>query len=99
MACPKGVIGTLVARRKGREPASVLDGRQACASSREYLVRIGLVADIPHEPIVRGLIDVMQRHAEFDHTQTRGKMTAFLTDGLDEVAAQLLGYRYEFRLG
>ncbi len=49
---------------------------------------IGLVAHIPHQAVVRGLIDVMQGDSEFYHTEASAKVTAGLADAVEQKGAQ-----------
>src|SRR5271170_3076456 len=52
-------------------------------------MRIGLVTDIPDQPVMRRLEDVMQRHRQLDHSEPRAEMTASDRDGVDQLGAQL----------
>ena len=35
---------------------------------------VGLVADIPHQPIIRGVEDVVQRNRQFHRSKARREM-------------------------
>ena len=91
LECPTPKVSySLSARdRKGREPAALLDGVELVAPAGEHLVRIGLVADVPHQPVARRLEDVVQRHRELDGAEARGEMSAARGDAPDQVVAQL----------
>ena len=76
MADAEGVVFAFGARRERCEPAALLDGVELVAPAGEHLVRIGLVTDVPHQPVARRLEDVVQRHRELDRTEARGEMSA-----------------------
>ena len=60
-------------------------------------MRIGLVADIPHQPVVRRVEHVMQRDGQFHRAQIGRQMPAGLAHRLDDVGAQLLGQLRQLR--
>ena len=47
------------------------------------------MTDVPHQPIFRRVIHVVQGNREFHRAQACGEVTTFLADGLDEEVAQL----------
>ena len=55
------------------------------------LVRISLMADIPHDAVFRGVVEVVQRGGQFDHAQIGTEVATGLAGGLDEIGAQLIG--------
>ena len=75
--------------RKGREPALELDRPQAVATSGQHLVRVGLVADVPDQAVVRRVEDVVQRDRQLDRAEPGGEMPAHLADRVDQELAQL----------
>ena len=93
----KSVVLALATRREGRKPAILLDRMQTFAPAREYLVRVGLMADVPHEAVARGVVDVMQRDGELHRTQTRGEVTATGADAVDQEVTQLRGHGRQLR--
>ena len=86
------VVFAFSARGKGSETVLQLDGAQRIAPSGEHLVRVRLVADVPHEPVVGRVEDIMQRDGEFDCAEPGGEVTAHLAHCVDEVPAQLAGH-------
>src|SRR5574338_755111 len=66
MARAKSVVFRLVTPEKPADAAVLFDRRQKLAASGQALVRVGLVADIPDEPIVRRVERVVQRDSQFD---------------------------------
>ncbi len=69
----------------------LLDGMQQVAASGQHLVRIGLMAHIPHDPVVGRIEDIVQCDRELHRAQPRRKMPAHLTHGMNQVLAQLGG--------
>src|SRR5690606_13870716 len=96
MADAECVVLAFGARRKRREAAVLLDGVQPVASAGEHLVRIRLMADVPHEAVVRRVEDVMERNRQLYRAEARGEVAAARADGLDEELPQLLRDRREF---
>ena len=89
MADAEGVVFAFGARRERREAAALLDGVEPVAPAGQHLVRIGLVADVPHQAVVRRVEDVVQRDGELDRAEARGEMSAARGDAADQVFAQL----------
>ena len=93
----EGVVLALAAGRKGREAAVLLDGVQQLAPAGEHLVRIRLVADVPHQPVVGRIENVMQRHGQLDRSQTGGEVPPAGGDALDQELPQLIRHGGELR--
>ena len=64
----KRVVLALGAPREAREAAFLAQGADAAAAAGDDLVRIGLVAHVPDQPVVGGIEHMVQRDGEFDHT-------------------------------
>ncbi len=77
------------ARGERRQAAFLLDGVQTLAPPGEHLVRIGLVAHVPHDAIDRRVEYVMQGDGELDRAEPGREVAAARRDGLDEEFAQL----------
>jgi hypothetical protein len=58
------------------KPPALAKRADAVAAAGEDLVRIGLVADVPDEPVARRIEHIMERHGQFDHAQAGAKMAA-----------------------
>ncbi len=85
----KGVVGALAARRKGRKTVFLFDGNQSIAPTGEDLVWIRLVPHVPHEPIVRRVVDVVQRHSELHRAKARREVSTAGRHRVDQIFAQL----------
>ena len=55
-------------------------------------MRIGLVADIPNQPVVRRIENIMQGNRELDHAESRPEMAARHRDRVDRLATQFVGH-------
>ena len=63
----------------------------AVAAAGEDLVRIGLVADVPDQAVLRGVEHVVQGDGEFDHAKAGAKMAAGDGHRIDCLGPQLVG--------
>ena len=71
----------------------------AGAAARQDLVRIGLVADVPDQPVLRRVEDVVQRHRQFDHAEPGTEMPARDRNRADGLGAQLVDDLTEIGFG
>ena len=78
-------------RGNGARPSFFLMRGDAVAAAGEDLVRVALVADVPDQAVVGGVVQVVQGHGQLDHAQARAEMTARAGHRLDQVVAQLVG--------
>ena len=85
------VVFALAAAREARQAAFLAQRADAAAPAGDDLVRIGLVADVPDQPVLRRVEHVVQRHRELDHAQPGAEMAAGDRDGGDRLLAQLVG--------
>ena len=63
--------------------------RMRGAPAGQDLVRVGLVADVPDQPVVRRVEDVVQGHGQLDHAQPGAEMPAGHRDRVDRLLPQL----------
>ncbi len=61
-------------------------------------MRIGLVADIPDQPVARRVEDVMQRDRELDHAESGAEMSTRDGNGVDGFQPELVGELAELRI-
>ena len=95
MGGAKGVVLTFIAARKARQPAQLAQGAHALAPARQYFVRIGLVTHIPHQPVVRRVENIVQRHRQFDRAEVGAQVTAGLGDAVKHIGTQFVGQPLE----
>ncbi len=87
MPHPESVVLALRAGREGGEAPVLLDGVQLVAPSSEHLVRVCLVADVPDQPVTRGVEHIVQGGRQLDGAQPGGEMAAARADALDQELA------------
>ena len=73
------------------KPAALANRADAVAAAGQDLVRIRLVADIPDQPVVRRVEDVMQRHGQLDDAEAGAEMSAGDRHRIDQLGTQLVG--------
>ena len=75
-AAPKGSYSLSARLVKPERPSSCAQRADAVAAAGQDLVRIGLVADIPDQPVGRRVEDVVQRDRQFDDAEAGAEMPA-----------------------
>ena len=85
----EGVVLALVAARKAGDAAELAQRRHALRAAGEHLVRIGLVADVPDQPVVRRVEDVVQRDRRARPCRGSTTVAAGLRHALHDELAQL----------
>ena len=99
MTHAEGVVFAFAAARKRREPLMLLDGMQPLAAPGQHFMRVGLVADVPHQPVIGGVENIMQGDGQFDRAQSRREVAAAGTDTMDQELAQLIGQFHQLGRG
>lgn len=67
MACAKGVVLALVSSGESRDAVLAPRLGEPVEAPRQYLVHVGLVADVPKDAVERGLEHVVEGHGQVDH--------------------------------
>ncbi|KAG1252318.1 hypothetical protein G6F65_017972 [Rhizopus arrhizus] len=75
---------------ESRDPAFLAQPRHAGAASRQDLVRVGLVAHVPDDPVMRRVEHLMQRQRELDRAQVGRQVPARFGYRLQHEAAQFV---------
>ncbi len=96
---PEGVVFALTALGERTDAAPFAHRVHAVTTSAEDFVRIALMADVPNQPIVRRVVEIMQRNGELEGAESGGKMSGRLGHALHQEPAQLVGQRRELGLG
>ncbi len=91
MARAERVVFALGALAEARQAIRLTERADAVAPTGEDLVRIGLVADVPDQPVARRIEDMMQRDGQLDHAKPRAEMAAGDRNRGDQLLAELLG--------
>ncbi len=91
VAAVEDVVLALGASREAADAADLAQRVEPIPSVGQELVRVGLVAGVPHDAIPRGVHHPMQRERDLDGAQRAGKVSAGLLNGADHLFAQLRG--------
>lgn len=90
----KGVILTFFELGKTTQPFVLSQGMKLFLSAGEQFMGIGLMANVPHQFILRGVKNVVQGQGQFHHTKARCQVaTGFRgrpDDGLSQITANLV---------
>jgi hypothetical protein len=81
------------------EAAGLAQGADAVAPAGEDFMRIGLMPDIPDQPVARRVEHRMHRDGELHHAQRRPQMTAGDGDGIYGLQPQFIGQLLELLAG
>ena len=85
------VVFGFAAFGEARQPAAGAQRADAVAAAGEDLVRIGLVADIPDQPVFGGVEHIVQRDSELDDAEAGAEVATGGADGIDQFGAQFIG--------
>src|SRR5690606_34984825 len=85
----KRIVFAFIALGEARKPALLAQRTDAVASTRQNLVRIGLMADVKDQAGVGRIENVMQGERQLYDAKTRTQMAARLRDGVDQLGPQL----------
>ena len=86
----EGVVRALLTSRKAGDAAMLAQASHAAAPPGQDLVSIGLMPHVPHQPVVRRVEHVVQRHGQLDRAEVRREVPAGGGDRLDDEVAQFL---------
>ena len=90
MGRPEGVVFAFRTLGEAAQAAALTQGADPVASSREDLVRIGLMADVPDDAIRRRVEHIVQRDSQLDHPEARAQMPAGHRHRADGLGAQFI---------
>src|SRR3954469_10190798 len=85
------VVLALGALGETGEPAALPQRPNPLAASGQNFVRVGLVSDVPDQPVVRRVEYVMQGDRQLDDAEACSEMATGYRDRADRLAAQLVG--------
>ena len=86
----EGVVLALAAAREAGNAVVLAQRVHALAPPGEDLVRVGLVANIPDDAVVRGVEHIVQRDGQFYRTQVGRQMAAGARHRFDQEGAQFI---------
>ena len=85
------IVFALGALGEAGQSAALAQGADAVAAVGEDLVRIGLMADVPDQPVGRRVEHVVQRDRQLDDAEAGAEMAAGDRDRVDGLPAQFVG--------
>ena len=79
--------------RRGKPPdaAELAERVEPLVAAGQQLVRVGLVAGVPDDPVARRLEQAVEGERQLDHAERRAEVAAGRRDRLDDRLADLLG--------
>ena len=86
----KGVVFAFRPVGEGAHAIFGADGGHAVFTACEYLVGVGLVADVPDNLVGGGVEDVVQGDGQLDSAQACRKVATRNADGLDQILPQII---------
>ena len=95
MSAGKGVVFTLQWSRERTDAVKLSVGTEHLTSSCQNLMSVCLVAHIPNDSVVRGVIYVVECHCDFNHAKRGGKMTRVDGNLVDDVFSQFFAYLWQ----
>ena len=87
----EGVVFALRALGEAGKAVPLPERADAVAPPGQDLVRIGLVADVPDQPVARRVEDVVERDGQLDDAEPGAEMAAGDRDRVDRLGAKLVG--------
>ena len=98
-AAPNGSYSLSVALGEAGQATALAQGADALAPAGQNLVRIGLVADVPDQPVARRLEHAVQGNRKLHHAEPGAEMAAGHRDGVDRLLPQLVDELAQVLLG
>ena len=92
------IVFALGALGETGQSAALAHGADAVAPAGQDLVRIGLMADVPDQLVVRGVEDVMQGDGQLDHAEAGAEMAAGHRHRTDGFGPQLVCHALQVRI-
>ncbi len=84
------VILALAAPGEGVQAVFLTNALHPVATPGQDLVGIGLMTHVPHQPIERGVVDVVQRYRQLDGAEPGGEMTTGATHRTQQIFTQFV---------
>ena len=92
------VVFALAAAGEAAEAAALAERADAVAAAGDDLVRIGLVADVPDQPVGRRVEHIMDRDRQLDHAEPGAEVAAGDRHRRNHFLAKLVGERRQLLL-
>ena len=90
MSAVEDIVLALRPAREASDTIQLAQGVEALGATGQQLVRVGLVAGVPHDPVAWRVHHPMQRQRQLHRTERAGQVAARLADRPDHLGAQLI---------
>ena len=97
MRCAKRVVLAFAALREPRNAAALAERVHAVAAACKNFVRVALMANIPDQPVMGRVKNIVQRHGQLDDAKRRAEMAAGFGDAFNGVPAEFVRESYQIR--
>src|SRR5690606_30573436 len=87
MADGEGVVRRLAGGGEAGQAATLPDGLDTVGTSGEDLVAVRLVPDVPHDPVLERVEQVVEGDGQLDRTEARSQVAASHRADADDLAA------------
>ena len=98
MTAVEHVVLRLTPAREATDAVDLAERIEPVVPTGEELVRVGLMAGVPHDPVARRLEQAVQGDGQLDDTERTAEMAAGVGDGADDLLADLAGELLELVL-
>ena len=85
------IVFALGALGEAGQPAALAQRANAIAAPGQDLVRVGLMADVPDQPVGRRVEHIVERNRQLDDAKPGTEVTAGDRDSVDRLRPQLVG--------
>src|SRR6185503_3502901 len=99
VAAVEDVVLALAPPREAADAVDLAKRPEALEAAGQELVRVGLVAGVPDDPVGWRVEEPVERDRDLDDAERRPEVAAGLRDGRDDRVADLLGKGLELPLG
>ena len=89
VAAIEDIVCGFTAAREPPDAVELTERPEALQAASQELVRVGLVARVPHDPVTGRLEQPVERDRQLHDAQGRPQVTAGRRDGLDDGLADL----------
>ena len=93
MTADEGVVLALLGRGEGTKAAQLTVGTETVTTTGQDLMAVGLMAHIPYDAVIRGIIDIMKGYCQLYHTKARSQVAGvhgeFFHDEMSQLVTEL----------
>ena len=97
MANTESIVGTFSPFGETGQTIPLPQAWHPIPATGKHFMRIALVADIPHQPVIRGIKHTVQGEGQLYRTESGGKVATCLADRVNEILTEFFRQLLEFR--